>query len=89
MLLAASFVLVGYMSVKTQEYAREAGVSAGRMRQIRIERALREATGRVRETLNVELVQRAISRESLRSCSAPPRAMLIVRESSFALPLVI
>ena len=60
-LLAASFVLVGYLSIKTQEYAREAGVSAGRMRQIEIEKALREATGRVRGTLNVELVQRAIT----------------------------
>ncbi|MGA8099951.1 MAG: hypothetical protein WB810_14955, partial [Candidatus Cybelea sp.] len=65
LLLAASFVLVGYLSVKTQEYAREAGVSAGRMRQVEIEKSLREATGRVRETLNVELVQRAITRESL------------------------
>ena len=48
LLLAASFVLVGYLSIKTQEYAREAGVSAGRMRQVEIEKALREATGRVR-----------------------------------------
>ncbi len=88
LLLAASFVLVGYMSIKTQEYAREAGESAGRMRQIQIERTLREATGRVRETLNVELVQRAILRESL-SLLGASAAMLVVRDSSFSLPLVI
>ena len=87
-LLAASFVLVGYMSIKTQEYAGEAGESAGRMRQIQIERALREATGRVRETLNVELVQRAILRESL-SLLGASAAMLIERDSAFSLPLVI
>ena len=38
LLLAASFVLVGYLSVKAQDFAREAGVSAGRMRQIEIEK---------------------------------------------------
>ncbi len=85
-LLAASFVLVGYMSVKTQEYAREAGVSAGRRRQVEIERALREATSRVRETLNVELVQRAIARESVGLLGASS-AMLIVRDAPFQAPL--
>ncbi|MBV8372316.1 MAG: HAMP domain-containing histidine kinase [Candidatus Eremiobacteraeota bacterium] len=88
LLTAASFVLVGYMSIKTQEFAREAGASAGRMRQIQIERTLREATGRVRETLNVELVQRAILRESLALLGASA-AMLIVRDSAFELPLVL
>jgi len=87
MLLAASFVLVGYLSVRAQEYAREAGISAGRMRQIEIEKALREATGRVRETLNIELVQRAIVRESARLLGAS-HANLIVREAPFATPLV-
>lgn len=81
-LLAASFVLVGYLSIKTQEYAREAGVSAGRMRQVEIEKALREATGRVRGTLNVELVQRAITRESLALVGAS-KATLVVRETPF------
>jgi signal transduction histidine kinase len=88
LLLAASFVLVGYLSIKTQEYAREAGVSAGRMRQVEIERALREATGRVRETLNVELVQRAITRESVGLVGAS-KATLIVRETPFAPSLVL
>jgi signal transduction histidine kinase len=86
LLLAASFVLVGYLSIKTQEYAREAGVSAGRMRQADVEKALREATERVRNTLNVELVQRAITRESVGLVGAS-KATLIVREAPFGLPL--
>jgi signal transduction histidine kinase len=88
LLLAASFVLVGYLSVKTQEFAREAGVSSGRMRQIEIERALREATARVRETLNVELVERAITRESVDLLGAA-RASSIARETPFATPLTL
>jgi signal transduction histidine kinase len=88
LLLAASFVLVGYMSIKTQEYAREAGVSAGRMRQVEIEKALREATGRVRGTLNVELVQRAVTRESVDLLDAS-KGMLVVREAAFGPPLVL
>jgi signal transduction histidine kinase len=88
LLLAASFVLVGYLSIRTQEYAREAGVSAGRMRQVEIEKALREATGRVRGTLNVELVQRTITRESVALLGAS-KATLIARETAFGPPLVL
>jgi signal transduction histidine kinase len=88
LLLAASFVLVGYLSVRTQQYAKEAGVSAGRQRQIDIEKALRGATGRVRETLNVELVQRAITRESVELLGAS-KAVLIARETSFEPPLML
>jgi signal transduction histidine kinase len=88
LLLAASFVLVGYLSVRTQEYAREAGESAGRARQVEIEKALREATGRVRGTLNVDLVLRGVLRESMKLLGAS-RALLIVRESTFELPLLL
>lgn len=87
LLVAASFVLVGALSIKTQEYAREAGVSAGRMRQIEIEKLLREAIGRVRETLNVEIVQRAVVRESVALLDAA-QAWLIVREAPFSPPLI-
>jgi signal transduction histidine kinase len=87
-LLAASFVLVGYLSIRTQEYAREAGASAGRKRQIEIEKALRGAAGRVRETLNVELVQRAILRESVELLGAS-YATLIAREAAFGPPLIL
>ncbi len=82
-------MLVGYFSVKTQEYAREAGVSAGRMRQVEIEKALREATGRVRGTLNVELVQRAIdariarAARRLESDTRRPRSALSGRRWCF------
>lgn len=88
LLLAASFVLVGYLSIRAQEYAREAGASSGRMRQIEIEKALRGAAGRVRETLNVELVQRAILRESVELLGAS-KATLIAREAAFGPPLVL
>ncbi|HEY4441851.1 MAG TPA: HAMP domain-containing sensor histidine kinase [Candidatus Elarobacter sp.] len=87
-LLAASFVLVGYLSVKTQEFAREAGVSAGRMRQVEVEKALRLAIGSVRETLNLELVQRAVARQSVALLGAT-KATLIVRETSFGAPLTL
>jgi signal transduction histidine kinase len=87
LLLAASYVLVGYMSIKTQEFAREAGVSMGRMRQIDVEKALRVAIGRVRETLNVELVQRAVARESVALLSAF-KSILILRETPFGTPLI-
>lgn len=87
-LLAASFILVGYLSVKTQEFAREAGVSAGRMRQVEVEKALRQAIGSVRETLNLELVQRAVTRQSVALLGAT-KATLIVRETSFGTPLTL
>jgi signal transduction histidine kinase len=88
LLLAASFVLVGYLTVRSQASAREAGVSAGRMRQIEVEKALREATGRVRGTLNVELVQRAITRESVALLGAS-KATLVVRERAFGMPVLL
>jgi signal transduction histidine kinase len=87
-LLAASFVLVGYLSVKAQEYAREAGESSGRMRQIEVEKSLRETTERIRETLNVELVLRGVVREAVKLLRAS-RVQLIVRESAFDQPLVL
>jgi signal transduction histidine kinase len=87
LVLAASFLLVGYLSIKTQEYAKEAGVSAGRARQVALERALREATGRVRGSLNVDLVLRGVLRESAKLLDAS-HALLIIRESTFSLPLI-
>jgi signal transduction histidine kinase len=86
-LLAASFVLVGYISNKTREYAREAGESSERRRQIDIEKALREGIGRVRESLNAELVLRGIVRESATMLGAS-RALLVVRDSSFERPVI-
>ncbi|HTU82433.1 MAG TPA: GAF domain-containing sensor histidine kinase [Candidatus Acidoferrales bacterium] len=87
-LSAASFLLVGFLSVKTQEYAREAGVSSTRMQQVEIEKALREATGRVRGTLNVELVLRGMLRESLKLLGAD-HALLVVRDSAVQAPMLL
>lgn len=86
-LLAASFVLVGALSVKSQALSREAGASAGRRRQIEIEQSLRAAIGRVRETLDVEIVQRAIVRESVALLNAS-HAMLVVPDASSPIPIV-
>ena len=58
------------------------------MRQVEIEKALREATGRLRGTLNVELVERAITRESLVLVGAS-KATLVVRETPFGPSLVL
>jgi signal transduction histidine kinase len=88
LLAAASFVLVGYLSVRTQEYAREAGESSSRARQVDVEKALREATGRVRGSLNVDLVLRGVLRESTKLLGAS-KAFLIATESAFELPLVL
>lgn len=88
LLAAASFVLVGYLSIKTQEYAREAGESASRARQVEIEKALRESTGRVRGSLNVDLVLRGVLRESMKLLGAS-HALLIAEEFPLELPLVL
>jgi signal transduction histidine kinase len=83
-LAALSFVLVGSLSIKTQEYARTAGESTLRARQAEGERALREAVERVRETLNVELVLRGLVREAA-SLLGAARATLVLR-SGFETP---
>ncbi len=77
-LAALSFVLVGSLSIKTQEHAREAGESSLRARQMERERSLRESIDRVRATLNVELVLRRIVRESATLLSAS-HAILVLR----------
>ena len=64
-LLAASFLLVGYMTLKTQELARTAGLSDARADLAHRERSLRIALDRIRESLNAELVLRAVVREAV------------------------
>ena len=88
-LLAASFVLVGYLSIKTQEYAREAGVSAGRMRQVEIEKALaRSDRSRTRNAQRRARAARDYARIG-RTCSARRRRRSIARETPFGPPLVL
>lgn len=84
-LSAASFLLVGYLTARAQEYAREAGSATERMRIASEEKALRRAGEVIRATLNVDLVLRAITREALK-LSGGTRAMLIVRRSQLELP---
>jgi len=64
-LLATSFLLVGYMTLKTQDLARTAGLSDARSELAHRERSLRLALDRIRESLNAELVLRAVVREAV------------------------
>ena len=75
-LLAASFLLVGYLAIKTQGLGRSAGLSDARAEQAQRERQLRLAMERVRESLNPELVRRATLREALGLMHAD-RGMLV------------
>lgn len=84
-LSAASFLLVGFLTARAQEYAREAGSATERARMALEEKALRRALESVRATLNVDLVLRAIVREPL-TLTGASRAMLIVRRSQMELP---
>jgi len=81
MLSAASFVLVGYLTTIAQNFAREAGRSQERSHSAARERQLRRALEAVRETLNVELVFRAIVREAATLLDAR-EALLLRRNAS-------
>jgi len=63
-LLAASFWLVGYMTILTQRHAAEAGRMGLRRSQVVQEQSLRRAIDRVRASLSTDLVRRAIVSES-------------------------
>lgn len=84
-LSAASFLLVGYLTARAQEYAREAGSASERSRIASEERRLRRSLEAVRASLNVDLVLRGIVREALALANGV-RAMLIVRRSHLELP---
>ena len=88
LLAAASFALVAYLTIVAQRLAREAGESNGRARQVAIERTLRVATGRVRETLNLDLVRRSILSETIALLHAAS-TRLIVYDLPAEPPLVI
>ena len=85
LLSAASFLLVGYLTVRAQEFSREAGSASERARLAAGEKALRRALEAVRATLNVALVLRAIVREAQELLDAD-KAVLIVQSSSLAVP---
>lgn len=85
LLSAASFLLVGYLTARAQEYAREAGSSAERGRIASEEKALRRALEAIRATLNLDIVQRAIVREAV-ALTGAEHAMLVVQRSQLELP---
>ncbi len=82
---AATFVLVGVLTVHAHESARRAGESEERRRGIERERALRHAMEIVRASLNFELVLRSAVREAERLTGAEHVA-LIVRNSALDVP---
>lgn len=84
-LSGASFLLVAYLTIRAQEYARNAGSATERSRVAAGEKSLRRALDAVRATLNVELVLRAVVREVLRLIDAR-EALLIVQASQLELP---
>jgi signal transduction histidine kinase len=84
-LAGASFLLVGLLTLQSQEAARRSGEASERERQIARERALRRAIEQVRASLNMELVLRNAVREAERLTSAA-RVLLISRASSLDVP---
>lgn len=84
-LAAASFLLVGVLTLRAQQSARRAGESDERERQIGRERALRRAMERVRASLNTEIVMRTAVREAKRITSAP-NVLLVTRATSLDVP---
>ena len=85
LLSAASFLLVGTLTLRAQQSARRAGESAERGRQIERERALRRAMEQVRASLNTEVVMRNAVREAKR-ITAASRVQLVTRASSLDVP---
>ncbi len=75
-LLAASFLLVGFLAVKTQALGRSAGLSEARAEQMQRERRLRVAMEHVRESLSPELVRRRTLHQALELFSAE-RGLLV------------
>ena len=84
-LSGATFLLVGFLTMRALEYARSAGEATERERQIRSERALRHAMESVRASLNMELVLRSAVREAMALTHAN-RVTIAVRASSFDVP---
>ncbi len=84
-LSAASFLLVGYLTVRAKEYARDAGSATERALIASGEKALRKALESIRASLNVDLVLRATVSEAVRLTKAN-EVMLIVRRSQLQIP---
>ncbi len=84
-LTAASFVLVGYLTMRAVELARRSGIARERERRAETEVRLRRALDGVQAYLNVQLVMRAIVREAVPLLRAR-EARLVVRTSTMFPP---
>lgn len=84
-LTAASFILVGYLTVRAADLARRSGIARERERRAESEVRLRRALDGVQAFLNVQLVTRAIVREAVPLLRAKA-ATLIVRTSTMLPP---
>ncbi len=83
-LAAMSCVLVGVLSVGTQRAARAVAEIEVRQRQVQRERTLRESFEVMRNSVNREIVLRAIARESLRVMQADAAVVFTRGPGSFA-----
>ena len=84
-LVAASFLVVGLLTLRAQESARSAGEHDERERRLLRERALRHAMEQVRASLNMEVVMRTAVREAQHVTSAE-NVVLVTRTSSLDVP---
>ncbi len=84
-LVALSFLLVGFLTLRAQAAAHRAGATDARERRMQDERALRRALESVRATLSLELVLRAAARAAL-SLTGAVQATVFWRESPFDTP---
>ena len=87
-LIALSFVLVGYLTVRAQEYARISVRATERDRGARDDAALRRAAEAIRATLNVELVREAIVRQTPGLLAADRAVLAAVSYTHLTLPTI-
>jgi len=81
-LAAFSFVLVGILGTLAQGAAERSGRLAARQRQSERAEAIRESFERIRSSLNVDLVARAIVRESIGTLGAHSAALYLFDAST-------
>ena len=84
-LLAASYLLVGFLVLQAQDLARRAGMAALRQTQTIHEQELRRAIGNIRSSLSPDLVLRAVLREAIDLFDAK-RVLLYTRASMLTEP---
>lgn len=81
LLLAASFLLVAAMAIKTQELGQRAGMARAEEKQAQRERRLRQASEGVRASLSEDLVTKAICEQTCRMLDASHATLIFGVES--------